>query len=148
MRLYKIPCMPQCLQTQPRLLQHNFLPFEGQQLLELTAAFKALMQLPVEPKEPLLVFEVYSSDGACSKWKKFQEHGSAQADAARGRCRGWVPGGTAKSTANCLKRTKVARTKNPRLFPTRRWLLPGPWCTQIAGNALSTSKAQLEWRQS
>lgn len=115
-------------------------------MLELTAVFEALMQLHVEPNDPLPAFEVYSSDGACSKWKKFQENGSAQADAARGRGMGWVPRGMVESTANCLKRTKMARTRNPRLFPNWRWLLPVPWHTGIAGNALSTSKAQLEGR--
>jgi len=115
-------------------------------LLALTAAFEALMQLYLEPKEPLPVFEVYSSDGACSKWKELQETGRAPADAGGGRCTPWVPRGTAESTANCSKRTKIAGTMNPRLFPTRGWLLPVPWHTRIAGNARSTSKVRLEGR--
>lgn len=41
--------------------------FEGQQLLELAAAFEALMHLHMEPRELLPAFEVTSSDGACSK---------------------------------------------------------------------------------
>lgn len=63
-RYKMILCVPQCLPTPPSLLQNQFLPFEGQQFLDLTAAFEALLQLCVELKESLLAFDVYSPDGA------------------------------------------------------------------------------------
>lgn len=58
--------VPQCLPTPPSLLQNQFLPLEGQQFLDLTAAFEALLQLCVELKESLLAFDIYSPDGASS----------------------------------------------------------------------------------
>lgn len=61
-----IPWVPQCLPPSPSVLQNQFLPFEGQQFLDLTAAFEALLQSCVELKESLLALDVYSRDGASS----------------------------------------------------------------------------------
>lgn len=59
-----ILCVLQCLPTPPGLLQNQFLPFEGQHFLDLTAVFEALLHLCVELKESLLAFDVCSPDGA------------------------------------------------------------------------------------